>query len=267
MPSSAAPLMNQPIAFLVTRPGPAGRSLAEALQARGAESLWLPAFELGPAPDPAAVTATLRRLAEFDLAVFVSPAAVRGAAAALPPRWPATTRAAVVGHATAGALRAHYASAPPPVIEPSGRAEAGGSEALWETLAAQGMAGQAAPRAVLILRAAHGREWLGERLREAGARVETLAVYTRTPCAAPIEARERLAQWRASQAIATVLTSSEAVGVLAQQLAPDPALRAAVFSGRALASHDRVAAAARAAGFAQVSVAAPEVETILAMTR
>ena len=260
--------MNQPTAFLVTRPGQAGRSLAEALQARGAESLWLPAFELGPAPDPTAVTATLRRLAEFDLAVFVSPAAVRGAAAALPPRWPATTRAAVVGHATAGTLRTHYAGAAPPVIEPSGRAEAGGSEALWETLVAQGVAGgQTAPGAVLILRAAHGREWLGERLREAGARVETLAVYTRTPCAAPIEARERLAQWRASHAIATVLTSSEAVGVLAQQLAPDPDLRAAVFSGRALASHDRVAAAARAAGFARVSVAAPEVESILAMAR
>ena len=257
--------MDQPIAILVTRPGPPGRALVDAIQARGAEALWLPSFELGPAPDPAAVAATLQRLAQFDLAIFVSPAAVRGAALALPAQWPASTRAAVVGAATAGALRAHYTAAPPPIIAPSGDSAEGGSEALWAALEAQGVLARDAPRAVLILRAAHGREWLGERLRELGARVETLAVYTRSASDAPPAARQRLSQWRsAGRAVVTVLTSSEAVGVLAQQLAPDTGLRAAVLAGRALASHERVAAAARAAGFAQVTIAAPDADAVLA---
>ena len=146
--------MDQPIAILVTRPGPPGRALVDALQARGAEALWLPSFELGPAPDPAAVAATLQGLAQFDMAIFVSPAAVRGAALALPARWPASTRAAVVGAATAGALRAHYPASPPPIIAPSGDSAEGGSEALWAALEAQGVLARDAPRAVLILRAA-----------------------------------------------------------------------------------------------------------------
>ena len=257
--------MDHPTAILVTRPGTAGSALVDALRERGAEALWLPSFELGPAPDPALVATTLQRLAEFDLAIFVSPAAVRGAAAALPPRWPARTRAAVVGTATASALRAQYAVAPPRLVEPAGEASAGGSEALWVALGAQGLLEQGAPSSVLILRAAHGREWLAEQLRATGANVTTLAVYTRSACALAPAARARLAAWLGEgRAIATVLTSSEAVAVLAQQLAADPALRATVLAGRALASHERVAAAARAAGFAQVTLAAPEPDALLA---
>ena len=260
--------MHQQPAFLVTRPGAAGRLLADDLEALGAEALWLPSFELGPAPDPAAVAATLQRLAQFDLAIFVSPAAVRGAAAALPATWPEGTRAAVVGTATASALRAHYAAAPPHVVEPQGDAAAGGSEALWAALLTQRVVAAQAPRRVLILRATHGREWLGERLSEAGAQVETLAVYTRTPCSAPPAALERLKRWRgAGRAIVAVITSSEAVSVLGQQLAPDAGLRAAVLAGLALASHERVAAAARSAGFARVAVAAPGTDTLLAAVR
>lgn len=62
---------------IVTRPAAGGRALAAALLARGLDALWLPAFEIGPAPDEAAARAALARLADFDLAVFVSPAAVR----------------------------------------------------------------------------------------------------------------------------------------------------------------------------------------------
>ena len=123
-------------------------------------------------------------------------------------------------------------------------------------------------RRVLILRATHGREWLGERLRATGAQVETLAVYTRSPCSASPAALERLSQWRgAGRAIVSVLTSSEAVSVLGRQLAPDAALRDAVLAGLALASHERVAAAARSAGFARVAVAAPGTDTLLAAVR
>jgi uroporphyrinogen-III synthase len=136
------------------------------------------------------------------------------------------------------------------VIAPAGEGadEAPGSEALWPLLNAL----QPAPRRVLILRAEQGREWLGERLREAGAEVSVLAVYRRS--ARPWTAYATASELSAALAHAPtlVVTSSEAAQVVRQQIdAIAPAARETV---RLITMHPRIAAALTAAGFAQVRV-------------
>lgn len=237
--------------FFVTKPGEAGAALAAALRAAGAPALHLPAFEIEPPADVAAVRARLAGLDHFDLAIFVSPAAVRAARDLLSGTWPAPTRIAAVGAGTAQVV--HEALALPAqaqVIAPAaqGADEAPGSEALWPLLNML----RPAPRRVLILRAEQGREWLGERLREAGAEVSVLAVYRRSarPWTAYATATELAAALARAPTI--VVTSSEAAHVLRQQIhAIAPAALQAV---RLVTMHPRIAAALTAVGFAQVRV-------------
>ena len=246
--------------IVVTRAGEAGRALADALVDAGEDVLWLPAFELGPAPDPVQVTAVLTNLASYDLAIFVSPAAVEATAPWLKQAWPAATAIGAVGSATRRAVLARIAGAAnATVFAPDDAAYAeGGSESLWGVL--QSSAGRM--KRALILRAEHGRQWLGEQLSTAGVEVDTLAVYTRRACAISTEAVRRLQGWQAAQrGLALVVASSEAVDAIAGQL--DPLVGPAWTRGaRALASHERIAERLRKAGFTDVQLVAPEVEAI-----
>lgn len=235
--------------FLVTKPGSAGAALASALRAAGATALHLPAFEIGPPPDVVAVRARLAALDQFDLVLFVSPAAVRATRELLSAAWPAATRIAAVGAGTAQVV--HEALDLPPqaqVIAPVADSadEAPGSEALWPLLRSL----QSAPRRVLILRAEQGREWLGERLREAGAEVGVLAVYRRIPRPWTAYATEDALAAALASAPTIVVTSSDAAHVVRQQIdALAPAARATV---RLVTMHPRIAAALADAGFTQV---------------
>jgi uroporphyrinogen-III synthase len=237
-----------PWPIVVTRPDEPGRRLVTELAATGVDALWLPAFELGPAPDPQQVRQTLARLAEFDLAVFVSPAAVSATAAALLSQpWPAATAIGAVGAVTARAVRERLpGAAQAPQIGAAGEG-ASGSEALWTALQARPL-----PRRVLVLRAVEGRDWLLERLRNAGAQVQALAVYRRSEHR-PREADLAWLRQRATPGpLASLVTSSEAVAALQHQCADGPAVLAALYRGPALASHPRIAERLRAAGFADV---------------
>jgi uroporphyrinogen-III synthase len=238
------------IDFIVTKPGAGGAALTRALVDAGALAWHLPAFELGPAPDPAAARALLAQADGFDLVIAVSPAAARGAAALMQAPWPAATRLAGVGRATAQALREAFHLPPERAViaPPADEDEGSGSEALWQALQPL----RPPPRRVLLLRAAQGREWLPQRLRAAGAAVEVLPVYARRAAdwaSLPAAARAALRAGRAG----VVVTSSEAVAaVLAQAAARDSA--AALQAAPAVTMHPRVADALRAAGFARVYV-------------
>jgi uroporphyrinogen III methyltransferase/synthase len=237
--------------FLVTKPGEAGAALASALCAAGATALHLPAFAIEPPADAVAARARLAGLDHFDLAIFVSPAAVRATRDLRPGAWPVATRIAAVGAGTAQVVHEALALAPHvQVIAPSSDAgnEAPGSEALWPLLRTL----QPAPRRVLILRAEQGREWLGERLRETGAEVSVLAVYRRStrPWTAYATAGELQAALASAPTI--VVTSSEAARVVRENIdAIAPAARAGL---RLVTMHPRIAAALTDAGFAQVRV-------------
>jgi uroporphyrinogen-III synthase len=125
---------------------------------------------------------------------------------------------------------------------------------------------QPLPRRVLLLRAQIGREWLAEKLQEAGAAVTPLAVYSRLPFAPPAQLRARLAA-AAPEGLASVVSSSDAVDALAGSFAGQPEVLQALRAGPALASHPRIAERLRAAGFARVAVCAPEVQAIVVSLR
>jgi uroporphyrinogen-III synthase len=255
--------------IIVTRAGAPGAELARALGEAGEDSLWLPAFTLGPAPDEGRVTAVLARLATFDLAIFVSPAAVEASASLLPQPWPSKTAIGVVGEGTRRALLARVAGAAgatlfaPGHAEPDG--EGSGSEPLWQQLQpAIGTRGgtPGGIRRALILRAEQGREWLAGQMRAAGGEVETLAVYTRRAAEPAADAVARVRAWRAANQRAVLLVaSSEAVDVVASQL-DAVAGPAWTRSARVLAPHARIAERLRGAGFADVAIATFDVEAI-----
>ena len=248
--------MTAPHPILVTRPEEPGHRLTAALIERGADALWLPAFELAPAPDAAAARAAITRLPTFDLAVFVSPAAVRAAAVLMSGPWPAQTAIGAVGSATADAARARLcAGADARLVAPE-QDDEGGSEALLRALDAACIR----PARVLILRATTGRDWLGERLAESGAQIEAVAVYERRAHVLTAQERARLAQM-GTQPVDSVFSSSEAVDAVRSMLprAAWDALR----RGTAVASHSRIAQRLAAAGFERVQVAPLRADEIL----
>lgn len=248
--------------IVVTRPADAGRALAADLAARGGAVVCAPAFAIGPAPDVGATRRLLARVADFDLAVFVSPAAVRAVAAHLAGAWPAQTAVAAVGAATLDAVAASIPGAqaarliaPPPA--PPGSEEAAndtGSEALWRALQDASLQ----PRRVLLLRAQAGREWLRERLAAAGAEVVAHAVYTRIAAFPDPVALAAMRAWHAAgRSAAIVITSSEAVDVVAKQWPAHAEVAAAgivpwLRAATVVVTHERIGERARAAGFRDV---------------
>ena len=247
---------------LVTRPGEAGQRLTAALRERGQRALWWPAFDLLAPTQVEPLQAQLQRLAEFDLVVFVSAAAVRGLAQLdACTQWPTATRIAAVGSSTLqlahrvlpGAAEARSAAI-------TARAGEAGSEGLWQALQRE----PERPRNVLIVRAEAGREWLGDRLREAGCRVEYAAVYRRALHVPTAEQRAALAaSWGVGDRGVVVLTSSEAVAALDRQLAEAADVLAWLRRGWALCSHPRIVQAALAAGYSQARECEPVAPSVL----
>lgn len=243
---------------IVTRPAAAGQRLQQKLRTAGYDAQWWPAFEFGPAPDADQARATLARVADFDLAVFVSPQAVRAALALLAAPWPAGTTIGAVGGATGIALRRAPLTAAAKIVEPLDSAS--GSEAFWSAWTTA--AGQA--RRVLILRAPQGREWLADRFAAAGAAVEILAVYARNEAAVPDAARGWLREVMASgSAPTTVISSSESIDVFERQLAATAGAARWLKAGIALATHERIRDRLLDAGYTRVESSAPDDEAIL----
>ncbi|QYY32291.1 fused uroporphyrinogen-III synthase HemD/membrane protein HemX [Cupriavidus pinatubonensis] len=262
---------------VVTRPAGQSRQLTEALQAAGLDVLGFPLLSIGPAADDAPLRAALARLDQFALVIFVSPnaiqyavdalAVVQGIAAA---QWPPGVPVAVVGPASVMALAERGIVAPDyRVIAPAG-ADGNGtnggangeearfdSEALWAQLEPAALQG----RSVLIVRGNGGRDWLGDRLREAGADVTAVEAYQRTlpePTAMQWQAvRDGLSPGAAPQA--WLLTSSEAVRNL-ETLARhnlSPQELATLKQVQCIAPHARIAEQAQALGFTRILRAAP----------
>lgn len=90
---------------LVTRPAGMAAGLAERIERAGGRPIVFPAIAIEALPRPA----TLERLDQFALAIFVSPTAVERALATSGP-WPRTLSVAAVGEGTRRALeRAGFA--------------------------------------------------------------------------------------------------------------------------------------------------------------
>ena len=222
---------------VIPRPAGTAAALARRVRACGGVPLLLPGLSLRGAPNDAAMRGQMRAALGDQLLVFTSPAAVRFAAALATLRTRATVLA--VGQGTAQALRRHGVSAQAPSRQDS--------EGLLDLPAAQTLRG----RRVALIGAPGGRGVLRDRLATGGARLREVQVYRRVP---PRLDRRHIAAVQALPRSARVLLSSaEALRNLVALL-PAPALvrlRAAV----AVVSSERLAQAAREAGFTRIEQA------------
>lgn len=252
--------------LIVTRPPAQAAAWVRELRALGHAAQALPLIEIAPAAEPQPVHAAWQHLPERALVMFVSANAVQQFFAMAPApqclqrllpvsstdpsgqrgaAWPAGVRAASTGPGTSAALRA--AGVPSSaIVGPAADAARFDSEALWAQLADEDWAG----RRVLVVRGEEGRDWLAETLRARGATVDFVAAYRRL---APQPDAAGQALLRDALALPAehlwLFSSSEAVTQL-QALAP----QADWSRSRAVASHPRIAEAAKGAGFGQVEL-------------
>ena len=252
---------------IVTRPQPEAQNWVEKLRERGISASALPLIEIRPVPADETIAQAWREMAGFKAVMFVSRFAVEAffahqpAGASLlrdasPIRLWSTgpgTRTALLGQGVDAALL----DAPAP---DSARFD---SEALWALVA-----GQIQPGDQVLLVRGHdgdtppingsGRDWLAQRLLQAGAQVHMVVAYQRlAPHWAPAQRAQALAA--AADGSVWIFTSARALehltGLLPQQS----------WSGaRALATHPRIAGALRAAGFGTLRETRPDLDSVVA---
>jgi uroporphyrinogen-III synthase len=224
---------------VITRPVGSATALVRRVRAAGGVPVLLPGLALRGAPDASLARAALHAALGDDLLVFTSPAAVRFAARLAPLRTSAGVFA--VGQGTARVLRRHGVAAP---LVPRRQ----DSEGLLGHPALANVRG----RRVALIGAPGGRGVLRQELAARGARLREVQVYRRVP--ARLDRRHLAALAGLPASACVLLSSAEALHNLCQQL-PPPAL-ARWLAAIAVVSSGRLAAAAHAAGFARVELAA-----------
>ena len=256
--------INLPLAGLkiaVTRPRDQAAPLARCIEQAGGIPLLFPLLDIAPVADQSALHEQISRLAQFDLAIFISPNAVQYGMAAIraalsPHPSPASGRGvgdsagegkvlilppalkiATVGQGSAKALRELGIAE---VIAPAERFDSEGLLALPEL---QNVAGWR----VLILRGDGGRELLGDTLRARGATVEYAACYRRS------KPQQDITALLDAVPDALTVTSSEALGYLWQML--DDAQRDQLCGIPLFVPHQRIADLAQRQGWRQVRLA------------
>lgn len=256
---------------LVTRPQYEALHWVNELRLAGLEAQALPLITIASLADAPDLRQAWLHLHEYAGVMFVSGNAVTHFFAARPvavapwgtPTGSPAPRAWAPGPGTADALRraglaAEWIDAP---AKDAGQFD---SEALWAVVGHQVQAGQR----VLVVRGGgaaqgqgSGRDWFANQVLAAGAQVVPVMAYQR--CAPEFTADEsRLAQQAATDGSVWLFSSSEAINNLCRFL-PDQSWRQA----RALATHPRIAAAARQAGFATVLESRPSLPEVVASVK
>jgi uroporphyrinogen-III synthase len=261
---------------IVTRPAAQAGKWVKALCAAGLEAQTLPLIEIAGPPDRQAVLGVWQRIAAFDALMFVSANAVEHFFALQPAGvvWPDAnaslkkpTRCFATGPGTVTALL--QAGVPQERIDaPDLAAAQFDSEALWQVVQHQVVPGWL----VMIVRGntgsenpdeadasqGLGRDWLAARLAEQGATVEFVVSYVRR---APLLAADERAwlQVAAVDGSVWLFSSSEALGNL-RAMVPGQSWA----QGRAVATHPRIAQAARELGFAVVCESRPAMAELIA---
>jgi len=198
---------------VLTRPAGRNVDVMHALIRRGWAVHECPALEIHTCPVLGAQA--LPDPASFDLVVFVSRAAVNGYFAQLGPAfiWPASVRVGCMGPATAQAIRRACATVSS-IVYPHAES-ARDSEALWPLLQAL----KTPVRKVLIVRGQDGRDWLSERLNQAGVEVLTHQAYERVDAEWSEETVTKFKQWGDASVQATwLLTRAHGITAVTQQL-------------------------------------------------
>jgi uroporphyrinogen-III synthase len=229
--------------MVVTRPAGSGQALKRRIRALGGTALSLPGIALRADTDNAAAAkAALGAARTTDMAIFVSPAAVRFAFALRPGlRFARDTEVCAIGAATARALSRHNIRN---ILWPREQQNSEGLLALPQLQKLRGLN-------IVLIGAPGGRELLAQTLRTRRARVSHVPVYRRTP---PRLTRPQLvALDQASSPLLTLLTSADALQNLRATLPLH--LFARLAAGELIVSSERLAAAARASLFSRVHIA------------
>ncbi|HEY6093454.1 MAG TPA: uroporphyrinogen-III synthase [Gallionellaceae bacterium] len=244
--NSASPLSG--LTILVTRPREQAAVLAQRIEALGGQPLIFPLLEITSLSDSPALRAQVAQLADYDLAIFISPNAARHGMQAILAAGPlpAGLRIASVGPGSSKVLRELGVSE---VLEPHGQFDSEALLALPELQAVQGWR-------VQIFRGESGRELLGESLKARGAQVEYAACYQRSK---PQQDACVLLQQRLD---ALTASSSEALGYLNEMLGPAGQARLAGLP--LFVPHPKIAEAARKLGWHQVIATAGADDGLLA---
>ncbi len=240
----ASPLAGKIIA--VTRPQAQAGPLAAAIAAQGGQPLIFPLLEIAAAADPQPLATAAARLADFAVAVFVSPNAVDYALPLLLARgpWPAGLLPAAVGPGTVKALAAQGVAG---CVAPRERFD---SEALLEL--PEFAAARVAGRRIAIFRGDGGRELLADTLRARGAEVACITCYRRSGPAGGVA--PLLAAWRAGKLDALTVSSSEGLRYLVDLL--DGEGRTFLQQTPVFVPHARIAENARALGLRKIILTA-----------
>ena len=256
------------VPVIVTRPERDAARWVQALQASGLQAEALPLINITLLPESPGLQQAWADMAATSALMFVSGNAVDGffasfRAAALVQKAQTAIysiasgvpRFLAPGPGTVAALR--HAGIPETLIDaPALDAAQFDSEALWALLAHRPWQGQR----VLVLRGqsantgAAGRDWLAQQMVAAGAQVDFASVYERR---APLFTAQQLQRIEAAARDGSVwlFSSSEAVGNLPKH---------DWSRSRAVATHPRIAEAARKAGWGVVVQSRPALVDIVA---
>ncbi|HEX3634018.1 MAG TPA: fused uroporphyrinogen-III synthase HemD/membrane protein HemX [Paraburkholderia sp.] len=255
---------------VITRPAGQSNELIAQLAAADVAVLDFPLIDIARVTDDAPLRAALASLERYALVVFVSPNAVDHAFARRDAIWPHALPIGVVGPGSVQALVRHGVTAPaynvisPPSVpdDDTGRFD---SEGLFAALDAALGASTLEGKRVLIVRGDGGREWLADRLREAGAEVETVAAYRRLVPEPSIGGWSRVHKLLAGEPHAWLLTSSEGVRNLhdlaQEHLTVDEITQ--LKHAALITPHPRIAETARALGFDSITVSGAGDERIV----
>lgn len=234
--TQARPLAGLRIA--VTRPREQTAQMAQRIEQMGGQAILFPLLEITPLIETSSLRALVARLREFNLAIFISPNAVRygmefiRAAGTLPDILKAgKLKIATVGQGSAKALRdlgVHD------IIAPQDRFD---SEALLALPELQQVAGWR----IVVFRGDGGRELLGDTLKARGATVEYAGCYQRA------KPQQDAAALLAADPHAIAVTSSEALANLWDML--DESGKARIVAVPLFVPHARIAAAAQRLGW------------------
>jgi len=222
--------------IVVTRPRDQAVSLARRIEQAGGTPLLFPLLDISAVPDTRVLHEQISRLAQFNLAIFISPNAVRFGIEAIRAmgEMPLKLKIATVGQGSAKALRDFGVT---DVIAPTERFDSEGLLALPEL---QNISGWQ----VMIFRGDGGRELLGDILQERGATVEYAACYQRS------KPQQDAGELRVATPDAITVTSSEALGHLWQMMDDD--LRNSLRDIVLFVPHERIAELAKQQGWRKV---------------
>ena len=222
------------VTVAVTRPAKQAGPLCQLIETKGGKAISFPCLEILEAQPSEQLNSIPNRLHLFDIAIFISANAVKGAASLIGTTLPAGLKLAVVGDSSRKAAELQWQQ---PVLCPDSGAN---SEALLAMTELQQVKG----RNILIFRGQGGRELLAQTLIQRGATVEYAEVYRRahpTGDLAPLSHH--------SPAIDLITaTSNESLQNL-HDMACDPAQRDWLLSRQLIVISERTAQLAQQLGF------------------